>query len=328
MTRPSEKGKGAYTHPGTDFQVTPALAAYLKANSENPGKAEMTPGAKAALDKMTDADLAEFAKQVKVRVGEPVNLTNEQNAAFRASGGDLPEIARAEPMAEPSQAPTGRCRVKEDGKGAGVPYRPPGGKFAGPGGASGSGSGSVGSLRNAWTDRFASFDDFKAWVLRPDPEYLHVGLQKFVVMVRIGKPLVDQMAQKVSGCFATEEEAEAHARRCKQEFPYFDYDVLSMYNLVPYPVEDKVMRGVKRLYDDDNMDAALRSHYEQNTESKSNQMDRIAEAMERAKNPCKFAEEDAERARHPETGEFPPSDIQFNAIDDVDSGIYDDVRCK
>ena len=67
-------------YPGTGFVVTDALEEYLEAKRLNP-EAEMSAGAKAALDKLTDEDLAAFARQVKVRVGE----TRWRAAEYRAA---------------------------------------------------------------------------------------------------------------------------------------------------------------------------------------------------------------------------------------------------
>ncbi|KAK9844870.1 hypothetical protein WJX74_007994 [Apatococcus lobatus] len=288
------------------FEMTPDLEAYLKAKNRDP-ETEMTEGARRALDACTDEDLSGFAKQVKARVGKPMHLTPEQEAAFRASGGDLPTVTRA-----------------DGGAGAGG-YRPPPGKFAA--GTAGGGP-ACGSMKNAW-DRFeGSFESFKAGVLRPDPDHLHVGLQQWVVVTRIGEPLVDRMAQKVSGAFATAEEAESHATRVREEFPWFDVDVLSMYHFIPYPTTEEVKRGVRRVYDDENLTATMRAHFEQNTASKAGQMERVAKARERASDPGKFEEADRVAAESGKQGEYPRMEFVPNAIDDECSGVYDDVRCR
>lgn len=287
------------------FEVTPALEAYLKAKQADPD-AELTEGAKAALDRLTDEDLAGFAKQVKVRVGEPVGLTEGQNAAFRASGGDLPTVTRA---------------GDKD-----VGYRPPAGRYSGPGGGQSAAQG-AGSLKNAW-DRFeGDFESFKAWALRGDPDHLHTGLQRWAVVTRIGAPLVDRMAQKVSGAFATSEEAEAHAVRLRDEFPWFDVDVVSMYHFVPYPTDEETRRGVRRVYDDKTLDETMRAHFKEGSDSKGRQMERIREAVERAKDPAQFAEADAARRERGDPEDFPPLGFQPNAVDDSNCGTYDDVRC-
>ena len=303
-------------YPGTGFVMTDALEEYLEAKRLNP-EAEMSAGAKAALDKLTDEDLAAFARQVKVKVGEPVNLTNDQNAAFRARGGGETEIARAAGPATGSS--TGAAKGKE------APYKAPAGRFAGGGAAAGGG---IGPMSNAWARFEGSFDEFKAHVLRPDPDRLHVGLQKWAVVTRVGQPLVDRMAQKVSGTFADAEEAEKHARRLRDEFPWFDVDVVSMYHFVPYPTEEAVKRGIKRVYDDDVLDQSLRAHFDDNVGSKERQMGRISEAVERARDPARFAEADEARRAAGGQGEFPPLRFEPNAIDDDDAGIVDDVRCK
>lgn len=312
-------------YPGTNFVVTEALEEYLKAKQLNPD-AEMTRGAKLALDKLTDEDLAAFARQVKVKVGEPVNLTNEQNAAFRAGGGGETEIARAaEPAADGAPEGASGSASEPASKSENVPYKAPAGKFAGGGTSAGGG---IGSMSNAWARFSGSFEDFKAHVLRPDPDRLHVGLQKWAVVTRIGQPLVDRMAQKVSGTFADPEEAEIHAKRLRDEFPWFDVDVVSMYHFVPYPTEEAVKRGIKRVYDDDVLDQSLRAHFDDNVSCKERQMDRISEAVERAKNPAKFRAADEARKAAGKQSEFPPLQFVPNAVDDDDVGIVDEVRCK
>ena len=260
------------------YKPSEAMKRHLKRVEADPGKAmELSPALRRELDGMTEADLGQMAQSVKFSRGQPIHLTDEQNREFVAANKHLPTFSK---KAETFKAPPG--------------------KFAGADAQGGGG----GAMSDAWAKFGGSVEDFKAEVFKAVPADLRVGRQEWLVQgVVYGKD--GKVAILNGGCFQDSEKAEAHARRLQDHTPWFDFHVVSKWSWVPYPMTEDTARGVQRTYKDDNLNAIMREHFDTSTSVRQRQLEEAREVEERR----------GAREGGPD-GEFPPTEVQVNQIDD------------
>lgn len=258
------------------YKPSEAMRHHMEVVDKDSSKAmDLSPGLRRELDSMTDADLAEMAKSVKYSRGQPIHLTDDQNRQFREQNQHLPTF----------------------GKKTSVPRAPPG-KFAGQGEAPGQ------SMSDAWAKFGGSFEAFKEEVFKPIPLDMRVGKQEWLVQgVCFSKE--GKVAILNGGAFYDPEQAKAHAQRLQKRTPWFDYHVVSQWAWVPFPMCEETARGVQRTYNDKNLNAILKEHFETSTSAKARQ---LAEVREVEENKGPRAPDAAE--------EFPATQIQTNMIDD------------
>lgn len=231
------------------YRPSAAMRRHLEVVDKDPSKAmDLSPELRRELDSMTDADLGEMAQSVKYSRGEPIHLTDEQNAAFREQNQHLPTF----------------------GKKAGpVPKAPPG-KFAGQGEAPGQ------SMSDAWAKFGGSKEAFKAEVFKPVPLDCRIGRQEWLVQgVCYSKD--GKVAILNGGAVYDADHGKAHAERLQKIYPWFDFHVVSQWSWIPMPMDEETARGVQRTYKDKNLNAIMDEHFKTSTSAKQRQLEQVRE---------------------------------------------------
>lgn len=272
------------------YKPSKLMERHLAAVEKDPSKAlELSAPLRRELEGLTGADLAEMSQAVKFSKGRPIHLTDEQNEAFKAENRHRPSFSSASEAAAAAPAPAQK-----------VP-RAPAGKFGGPVG----GQSDENSMSDAWAKFGGSFEAFKEEVFKPVPADLRVGKQEWLVQGVVHQP-GGGVGLLNCGSFQEAEAAMGHAERMQAWRPYFDFNVVSQWGWVAYPMDEDTARGVQRTYKDKNLDAIMRDHFANSS--------RVTERQAR-----EMKEVEANRGPRAETGaepEFPPTQILTDMIDD------------
>ena len=71
-----------------------------------------------------------------------------------------------------------------------------------------------------------------------------VGGQEWCVVSVVAPKDMNKLAVKVSGSYASGEQADRHARNLMEKVPLFECQVQKLYSLVPHPIDDKTRKNV------------------------------------------------------------------------------------